>query len=136
MTDHSRFSLVPLAVRNPGTCWVSKSPTGPMIDTGVEVQFAERGRIYLTVDVVREMAEVAGLFDELRTDSIADAETSYQSGFEAGQKVDLHGNLDRVVSELDRIADLLRNPVVLVADPVEDVVSAESKPKRTSSSPR
>lgn len=136
MTEHSRFSLTNAAELPPGKCWVTGTPSGPLVDTGVEIQFAQRGRLYLSVDVVREMAEIAGLFQPLK-DKAAE---NYDLGLEAGKK-ELSGNLDRAISQLDSALDTLRSagvPVEATAEvggsTAEVVVSAESSPDGASSS--
>jgi len=62
----SRFFLVDAPALDPGVCWITKTSKGPFIDTGVDLSktVIDRGRIYLSVDVIREMAQLAGLFDE------------------------------------------------------------------------
>lgn len=62
----SRFFLVDAPALDPGVCWITKTSKGPFIDTGVDLSktVIDRGRIYLSVDVLREMAQLAGLFDE------------------------------------------------------------------------
>jgi hypothetical protein len=62
----SRFFLVDAPPLDPGVCWITKTSKGPFIDTGVDLSktVIDRGRIYLSVDVLREMAQIAGLFDE------------------------------------------------------------------------
>ena len=62
----SRFFLVDAPPLDPGVCWITKTSKGPFIDTGVDLSktVVDRGRIYLSVDVLREMAQIAGLFDE------------------------------------------------------------------------
>ena len=65
MSENSRFKLVDTPAMAPGECWVTRSSVGPFIDTQTDVPFERRGRVYLTIDVVREMAFEAGLFDGL-----------------------------------------------------------------------
>jgi len=62
----SRFFLVDAPALDPGVCWITKTSKGPFIDTGVDLSrnVIDRGRIYLSVDAIREMAQLAGLFDE------------------------------------------------------------------------
>lgn len=62
----SRFQLTNAPVKTPAVCWITRSGVGPFIDTGVDVSVGQidRGRIYLSVDAIREMAQVAGLFEE------------------------------------------------------------------------
>lgn len=62
----SRFFLTDAPAMSPGVCWITKSGVGPFIDTGVDLSLhvIDRGRMYISVDVIREMAQIAGLFDE------------------------------------------------------------------------
>ena len=62
----SRFFLTDAPALAPGVCWITKTGVGPFIDTGVDLSLhvVDRGRIYIAVDTLREMARVAGLFDE------------------------------------------------------------------------
>jgi len=69
----SRFSVVTAPARDPGVCYVTRTSVGPFIDTGIDMSTTviDRGRLYLSVDVIREMAQVAGLFDEGKSVSVA-----------------------------------------------------------------
>lgn len=62
----SRFNVVQAPPLSPGHCWITKTSVGPFIDTGIDLSLdkIDRGRIYISVDALREMAQVAGLFDE------------------------------------------------------------------------
>lgn len=62
----SRYFLTDAPALDPGVCWITKTSKGPFIDTGVDLSrnVIDRGRIYLSVDTIREMAQLAGLFDE------------------------------------------------------------------------
>ena len=62
----SRFNVVQAPPREPGHCWITKTSIGPFVDTGIDLSIdkIDRGRIYISVDALREMAQVAGLFDE------------------------------------------------------------------------
>jgi len=62
----SRFFLTDAPTMAPGVCWITKSGVGPFIDTGVDLSLhvVDRGRMYISVDAVREMAQLAGLFGE------------------------------------------------------------------------
>jgi len=68
-----RFNLVQAPPKDPGHCWITRTTVGPFIDTGVDLSVGkiDRGRIYLSVDAVREMAQLAGLFDEKEPASVA-----------------------------------------------------------------
>lgn len=62
----SRFFLVDAPALAPGSCWFTKTSDGPFIDTGYDLSkhVIDRGRVYISVSALREMAQVAGLFDE------------------------------------------------------------------------
>lgn len=62
----SRFTLTEGPAQQPGHCWITRTSIGPFIDTGVDVSVGkiDRGRMYISIDALREMAQVAGLFDE------------------------------------------------------------------------
>ncbi len=62
----SRFFLTDAPALSPGVCWITRTSKGPFIDTGVDLSknVIDRGRIYLSVEVLREMAQLAGLFEE------------------------------------------------------------------------
>ena len=62
----SRFFLTDAPALAPGVCWITRTSKGPFIDTGIDLSknVIDRGRIYLSVDALREMAQLAGLFDE------------------------------------------------------------------------
>ena len=62
----TRFFLTDAPAMSPGVCWITKSGVGPFIDTGIDLSLhvVDRGRMYISVDALREMAQVAGLFDE------------------------------------------------------------------------
>jgi len=64
----SRFSVTDAPSNSPGVCYITRTSVGPFIDTGVDMstQVIDRGRLYLAVDVIREMAQLAGLFEEER----------------------------------------------------------------------
>ena len=107
--NHSRFTLMPVATEAPGVCWVSKSPNGPLIDTGVSILFNERGRLYLGLDTLRDMAKIAGLFDEFEFNRDERDAEMFHKGYVAGVKEDLRGNLGNSVTELGFLIDTLRS---------------------------
>ena len=126
MDDHSPYSLVSAAPLLPGTDWVTKSPNGPLIDTGVDIKFNERGRLYLSVETLREMAEVAGLFDVAPVDNAADLAEQYELGRNAGIKEDINGRVGNIVDQLVSCAAVLRDAGIFVGPVPEDVDSAAS----------
>ena len=62
----SRYTIMEAPAKDPGCCLITRTSVGPFIDTGVDLSVGkiDRGRVYLSVDAVREMAQLAGLFDE------------------------------------------------------------------------
>lgn len=126
MDDHSRYSVVSAAPMMPGTDWVTKSPNGPFIDTGVDIKFNERGRLYLSVETIREMAEIAGLFDVEPVNQDAALAEQYELGRSAGIKEDLNGRVSDLVDQLVSCATVLRDTAIPVGPEPEDVDSAAS----------
>jgi hypothetical protein len=126
MEDHSPYSLVTAAPMAPGTDWVTKSPDGPLIDTGVDIKFNERGRLYLSVETIREMARIAGLFAEKPDDQAAALAEQHEIGRKAGIEENLNGRLGTIVDQLVSVASLLRNSDVHVEGVPEDVDIPES----------
>ncbi len=100
----SRFSVIDTAILSPGHCWISRNSEGPFIDTGVDVGLIhiERGRIYLAVEVLREMARVSGILDEGKSASV---ELKEQEWYNKGYSDALKENYGDVLHTLtDRIA--------------------------------
>lgn len=62
----TRFFLTDAPALAPGVCWITKTGVGPFVDTGIDLSknVIDRGRMYISVDALREMAQVAGLFEE------------------------------------------------------------------------
>lgn len=66
MKQHSPYQRVETPTLAPGDDYVTRSLKGPFIDTGLHIKpgQARHGRVYLSIDTIREMAEILGLFDE------------------------------------------------------------------------
>lgn len=114
----SRFSVVDVPVLEPGHCWVSRTTDGPFIDTGIDIgrMHIERGRLYLSFDVLREMAREAGIIDEGKSVSAELKEKEwYDKGYSDALKEN-YGNL------LNRLADSV-GPSIL--DAFDSTVDAE-----------
>lgn len=101
----SRFTLTDAPAMSPGVCWITKTGVGPFIDTHVDLSLhvVDRGRIYISVDALREMAQVAGLFDEttpvsveLRKKEFYDQ--GYRDALEEMNKDVISNFVERVVS--------------------------------------
>lgn len=117
----SRFSVTEVPLLDPGHCWISKTAEGPFIDTGVDVgrMYIERGRIYLSFDVIREMARVAGILDEGKPASV---ELKEQEWYDKGYSDALKENYGDL---LTRLADRV-GPSILDAASVAGAVEAKA----------
>lgn len=101
--DARRWAVVDAPALQPAVDFITKSPNGPFIDTGLNVTFEMRGRVYLSVETIREMAEIAGLLksndaiEKVLHDSAVE-----NRGYERGLKEseELIGKLTAVVSRL------------------------------------
>lgn len=67
MEQHSPYKMVASPSLAPGDDYITRSLKGPFIDTGLQIKpgQARHGRVYLSIDTVREMAQILGLFDGL-----------------------------------------------------------------------
>ena len=67
MKQHSPYQKVEIAQIAPGDDYITRSLKGPFVDTGLQIKpgQARHGRVYLSIDTVREMADILGLFDGL-----------------------------------------------------------------------
>ena len=128
----SRYKLVDEAVMLPGRSLITRTEKGPFVDTGIELNkfdplWAEvnQARIYLSVEEIRELAEGAGLFDEIRERTIPNEVAAYQRGFTEG--VNSHGDVAALADRLDAAAARLRRSAG-VSDPVVPVGEAGADP--------
>lgn len=113
----SRYTLVETPALLPGEDWITKTTFGPFIDTGVDIPWERRGRMYLSVDTIREMAFEAGLFTGLIPAEREDE--AYERGLRDGRKEGLSGNLGRLASQLRDAADALDSVHLDAEAPVE-----------------
>lgn len=67
MIQHSPYTKVAAPTLAPGDDYITRSLKGPFVDTGLQIKpgQARHGRVYLSIDTVREMAQILGLFDGL-----------------------------------------------------------------------
>jgi hypothetical protein len=101
----TRFFLTDAPALAPGVCWITKTGVGPFVDTGIDLSknVIDRGRMYISVDALREMAQVAGLFDEtapvsveLRKKEFYDQ--GYKDALEEMNKDVINNFVERVIS--------------------------------------
>jgi hypothetical protein len=123
---NGRFHLVESPAQQPGNDFITGNGQGPFIDTGKNVSFNEgkfQSRVYLSVESVREMAEVAGLFDGYEK-KIEDAEQAgLAQGYADGVKENFSGDIRGAADSVGFAADALRR----VADRLDlgDAVGGE-----------
>lgn len=85
--DARRWSMTDAPAMLPGVDFITRSPVGPFIDTGINTTVETKGHVYLSVETIREMAEIAGLLEKKNAQerSLHDLEM-YNAGYEAGLK--------------------------------------------------
>lgn len=128
MTENpnGRFHKIDAPALPPGEDFLTRSTVGPFVDTGVDLAWGQRGRVYLTVDTIRELASVAGLFDNLVSTEVVDsAETAYKTGYVDALKEKLDDNLRDAVAELMHV---LRPDDGGGAAPVAEGASGKAEP--------
>ncbi len=104
--DAQRWTLTDAPTLQPAVDFITKTPNGPFIDTGMNVTFEQRGRVYLSVDTIREMAQVAGLLEShsAQEKNLHDM-GYYNKGYEAGLKegAELLGKLTTTLERLSPV---------------------------------
>lgn len=101
--SQSRFQLVETPALMPGECWITKTSIGPFIDTQTDVPLERRGRVYISVDALREMAFEAGLFEGLTPQHYV--EEAYARGYADATEENLNGQLADTAAALRSVAD-------------------------------
>jgi hypothetical protein len=85
--DAQRWKLTDAPILQPAVDFITKTPNGPFIDTGFDVPFELRGRVYLSVETIKEMATVAGLLESKNAqEKNLHDEANYNRGYEDGLK--------------------------------------------------
>lgn len=101
--DAQRWVVTNAPTFQPAEDFITKSPNGPFIDTGYDVTFEKRGRVYLSVETIREMAVVAGLLENKNAQekSLYEAEI-YNRGYKDGldESEELLGKLTAIIGRL------------------------------------
>jgi len=119
----SRFSVTEAPILEPAVCWITRSGQGPFIDTGVDVgrMHIERGRIYISLDALREMARVAGILDEGKSASVELKEIEW---FNKGYSEALKENYGDLLTRLaDRVTPGIVDATGVAGEPEEEVNS-------------
>jgi len=101
--DAQRWTLTDAPTLQPAVDFITKTPNGPFIDTGLNVTFEQRGRIYLSVETIKEMAEVAGLLESKNAqEKNLHDEENYNRGYERGLRdsEELVGKLTSIISRM------------------------------------
>lgn len=108
--DARRWAVTDAPTLQPAVDFITKSPNGPFIDTGLNVTFEMRGRVYLSVETIKEMAEIAGLLDvkNAQEKALYDIEI-YNKGYKDGLKegADLSGKLSDISRHLADVGSSL-----------------------------
>lgn len=130
--DARRWSMTDAPTLQPAVDFITKSPNGPFIDTGMDVRFEQRGRVYLSVETIKEMATIAGLLESKNAEQENLHEIAiYNRGYEAGllESEELLGKLSAVAGRIasSRFASVVSN-VEIVEDDEADAGNESGKP--------
>lgn len=110
--------MIDVAMLSPGHCWVTRTTNGPFIDTGIEVEFGQRGRMYLSMDALREMADVAGLLHPA-VDEEEVFKRGYDLGYDESSKENHGDELSAVADRLAYLVGELRGAVLVEGGPAQ-----------------
>lgn len=134
--DARRWALVDAPTQMPAVDWITKSPNGPFIDTGIKVVPEMRGHVYLSVETIKEMAEIAGLLESknAKESNLYDLEI-YNRGYKDGlnEGVELLGKLTTVANRLspafsDAIATSVEAAIELTSNAGDESGVSDSDP--------
>jgi hypothetical protein len=138
----SSFQKVDLALRAPGESFLTRNINGPFIDThldfGIDGRPPFRGRVYIAVEELREMADQAGLFDEYKQ-AVHESQAllgeyegrAYTQGYEDGQKETTRDDSelrDLLLDLADRLPGSSRAALEAAGVAVEDADGAVHDP--------
>src|SRR5512137_2768004 len=124
--DAKRWVLVDAPTLQPAVDFITKTPNGPFIDTGMNVTFEQRGRIYLSVETIKEMAEVAGLLDNKNAQELSLHELEIENrGYERGLK-DSEELVGKLTSIISRMSTPDYSAVLTDVETVEDIEGSAS----------
>lgn len=119
--DARRWSMTDAPTLQPAVDFITKSPNGPFIDTGFDVSFEQRGRMYLSVDTIKEMAEVAGLLENKKAQELSLHELEIENrGYERGLK-DSEELVGKLTSIISRMSAPDYSAVISDVETVEDI---------------
>jgi hypothetical protein len=96
VTDHSPYRVIQTQEFPPGTCFVTGTPNGPFIDTGIFIRKERFGQLVLSKDFIEQAARELGLFEENEQRE----QDAYDRGYQEATKENLSGILDRALDEL------------------------------------
>jgi len=127
--DAQRWKLTDAPTLQPAVDFITKTPNGPFIDTGFDVPFELRGRVYLSVETIKEMAQVAGLLENKNAQELnLHDKAMYERGYERGLRdsEELVGKLTSVISSMSApdYSAVIRD--VEVAEDTEGISADES----------
>ncbi len=119
--DARRWSMTDAPTLQPAVDFITKSPNGPFIDTGFDVSFEQRGRMYLSVDTIKEMAEVAGLLENKKAQELSLHELEIENrGYERGLR-DSEELVGKLTSIISRMSAPDYSAVISDVETVEDI---------------
>lgn len=143
--DAKRWVLIDAPTLQPAVDFITKTPNGPFIDTGFDVAFENRGRIYLSVDTIKEMAEVAGLLEnknaqELSLHELEIENRGYERGLKEGEELVSKlmavtsrlaaGDFSDVISDVETVESLAGSSDDKSGEPASDPVDVQAAPVR------
>ena len=65
--DARRWHLTEAPILAPAADYFTRSTVGPFVDMHTEVNFGMKGHVYISVETIRELAEIAGIIGEQKT---------------------------------------------------------------------
>lgn len=119
--DARRWAMIDAPTLQPAVDFVTKSPNGPFLDTGINLTPEMRGRVYLSVETIKEMAEIAGLLENktAQEKSLYDLEVynrGYKDGLRDGEEL-----IGKLTTTIGRLSATDYSDVLVDVETVADI---------------
>ena len=134
--DARRWQMTDAPTMLPAVDFFTRTANGPFLDTGVSLTVESKGRVYISVETLREMAEIAGILEtknseEKNLHEIAIYNAGYRDGLAEGNYL-----VERVTSIVAQLAPnrgtVVSDDVEVVAEPAKAAGNKSGKPDSNS----
>lgn len=103
--DARRWQMTNAPTLLPAVDMFTRSANGPFLDTGLNLTVESKGRVYISVETLREMAEIAGILEtkneeQKKLHDLENYNRGYADGLKEGKELD-----ERLLAIASRISN-------------------------------